>query len=210
VEPTVVPLPLFKLGGSLLDLPDWPRRVGRLLEERGVPRCLLVVGGGTAADVVREWDRRHALGDETAHRLALESLRLTAALATTLLPGARLVRTRPEAESAWRHGPCAVVDVPGFVELAERGDPRAHPAPLPHTWDVTSDALAAWIALRWPASELWLLKSTGLPAADLPFDEAAARGLVDRHFPRIAPQVPRLAWVDLRSERPVPVEWRPD
>ncbi|MBW3540464.1 MAG: hypothetical protein KY476_09345 [Planctomycetes bacterium] len=49
---------VYKLGGSLLTLPGFEQRLERLLASRPEDeRPLVVVGGGAAADVVREWDR---------------------------------------------------------------------------------------------------------------------------------------------------------
>jgi hypothetical protein len=55
---------------------------------------------------------------------------------------------------------------------------------LPHTWDVTSDSIAALVAARLAADELVLLKST-LSAGNGSANELAAAGLVDAHFPRV-------------------------
>lgn len=43
-------------------------------------RTWVVVGGGRAADVVRQWDQLHALSPAAAHRLAIETMRQTAGL----------------------------------------------------------------------------------------------------------------------------------
>ncbi|MDC0274171.1 hypothetical protein OAK91_05515, partial [Planctomycetaceae bacterium] len=68
-------LVVYKLGGSLLDLPDLGQRLMRLWSRRPEEeRRLLIVGGGKFADVVREWDARFGLGDEDAHELAVMSL----------------------------------------------------------------------------------------------------------------------------------------
>src|SRR5262249_34902973 len=69
---------VVKVGGSLY---DWPDLAGRLQDWLGQPserRVLLVPGGGVTADVVRDLDQRHALGEERAHWLALHALALNA------------------------------------------------------------------------------------------------------------------------------------
>ncbi|MFN0199054.1 MAG: hypothetical protein ACKVT0_20080, partial [Planctomycetaceae bacterium] len=68
---------VFKLGGSLLELPDLGIRVNHLLRfyqqsHRPVSlQPLIVVGGGRITDVIRDWDRVHHLGDVSAHELAM-------------------------------------------------------------------------------------------------------------------------------------------
>src|SRR5262249_17829191 len=67
---------VVKVGGSLFDLQDLGPRLHALLTVR--PQCspLLVPGGGAVADVVRALDRRHQLGEETSHWLALQAMSL--------------------------------------------------------------------------------------------------------------------------------------
>jgi aspartokinase-like uncharacterized kinase len=54
--------------------------------------------------------------------------------------------------------------------------------PLPHTWDVTSDSISAWIASTLGATQLVLVKPPG----------AAGEGAVDSYFARAI--APGLRW----------------
>ncbi len=87
---------LYKIGGSLLDLPDLAQRMQQLLSLRTKTVPLILVGGGPTADVVRRWDRIHQLGEQRAHWLAIHSLSLNEALLAELLP--RCVRVRSKVE----------------------------------------------------------------------------------------------------------------
>jgi aspartokinase-like uncharacterized kinase len=183
---------LFKLGGSLLTLPDLGRRARAALQQR--PRCrpLMVVGGGAAAELVREWDRLHGLGDDVAHRLAIRAMNCTAFLAAAVIDGARTVSSIDEIATAWDSGELPVL-LPEPL-LAALESPADH---LPPSWDVTSDSIAAWLALRLGAVELVLLKSTDLPTGGI--GEAVRDCAVDRYFPTLAGAVARLTWVNLRA-----------
>lgn len=163
-------LTVVKVGGSLYDLPDLGPRLVRCLRE--LEPVLVVPGGGASADVVRAWDRQHGLGEEAAHWLALRSLSLNAHFLAQLLPGAPVVQDINEDQ------PCAILDAYAFGR-ADEGRPGA----LPHMWDVTSDALAARVAVVARARRLLLLKSTDIPP-DIDWAEAGACGLVDRWFAR--------------------------
>ena len=182
VPPPSAPPPptCYKLGGSLFDLPDLADRVAAALA--GERRALLVCGGGAVADAVRGWDRVHRLGEERAHRLACESLGLTARFVAELI-GAELAGDRETAGDVWGRGSVCVLDLPRLLAAEEPRDP----APPPHAWETTSDALAAWIARRWPAERLVLLKSC---------DERP--GAVDAHFARFAAGL-EVGWVNLRA-----------
>jgi hypothetical protein len=69
----------------------------------------------------------------------------------------------------------------------EQAEPQAPGDRLPHSWDVTSDSIAARLAAVVDADELVLLKSADPPAeGGASLLQWAARGYVDRHFPQAA------------------------
>lgn len=182
-----------KVGGSLYDLPDLAARLQSWLTEVMDQSVLLVPGGGPTADVVRRFDQLHQLGEERAHWLALRSLTLNAHFLLTLLPRTQLVLQPEEWPSNCRVG---VLDPHAF---ACRDEER--PGALPHTWNVTSDSLAARVALMAGARRLILLKSTDLPEGTT-WSAAGALDLVDRCFAALveAGELP-VQWVNLRQLR---------
>lgn len=188
---------LFKIGGSLLQLPELGERVAAVMAQRPDHLPLLLPGGGKAADLVREWDDAHQLGDEPAHWLAVRAMELNAAMLATVLPDAELVACREAAVAVTAAGRIPVLAPLRFLQTEE---PKST-TPLPHNWDVTSDSIAAWIALHWPAAELVLVKSCPAPAT---VDETDA---VDPWFPQLASKLPRMSWVNLRDEAPVIEAW---
>ena len=78
-----------------------------------------------------------------------------------------------------------VVDHAGVLAAHDRGQvPVIAPLqwlrsmdPLPHSWDVTSDSIAAWLAGALDAERLVLIKSAG----------ASGPALVDAYFARALP-----------------------
>ena len=189
-SPTHLPTAVVKLGGSLLDLPDLVQRLDQLRPEWG-PRPLVVVGGGGAANLVREWDQQHQLGEERAHWLALDALALTSRLLAALWPIACVVQ-RGEYEAVWGRGQVPLANAREWFE-----DSLAEQAPTPpHSWLTTTDTIAAWIAAITGAESLWLLKSVPGPAS---IAEATKLDLVDPHFAEWAPAGIPIHWVNLRK-----------
>jgi aspartokinase-like uncharacterized kinase len=186
---------VVKVGGSLFDLAGLGPRLAAWLAARDDRHALLVPGGGPTADVVRRLDRTHGLGEERCHWLALRALTLNAHALAELLPAARVVAGLDGAAAAWRAGGVAVLDAHAFL-LADEGRPGA----LPHSWDVTSDAVAARVAVVAGARGLVLLKSTDVPEG-IGWDEAARRGLVDKMMADVLRAAPGLSvWaVNFRS-----------
>jgi aspartokinase-like uncharacterized kinase len=191
-------LVVFKLGGSLLDLPDLPDRVRWATRQRP-DRALIVVGGGPAVDVVRDQDRRHELGDERSHWLAVEAMESNSRSLATRLPEAVLVANHQQLRAS-----VAILLPTSFLR---RHETESNAEVLPHSWDVTSDSIAAWVARFAGASELVLLKSTSLSERST-FEDAAAAKLLDAHFPRAAKHLPRVSWCNLREPEPRIVAWR--
>ena len=184
---------VIKVGGSLLEWVGLPDRLPTLLAEQERP-VVLIVGGGRAADLVRDLDRRHDLGEERAHALALRALDLTAHVLAALVPGLEVVPSVADLDRMKRSGQIPILAPRLFLDE----DDRLGPAPLPHSWAVTSDAIAARVAVRLAAAELLLLKSAALPpGADRA--EAARLGLVDPAFPTASRPLGRVSYRNLRD-----------
>jgi aspartokinase-like uncharacterized kinase len=188
-------LVVVKVGGSLFDWPDLRLRLAEWLAWQFPARLLLVPGGGATADVVRAFDRQHGLGEETAHWLALRALTLNAFFLAELLPraGLHVVRRLDDCPALWDQGRVPVIDAHAFG-LADEEQPGC----LPHSWSVTSDALAARVALVAGASQLVLLKSVTIPPG-LSWDEASRQGFVDDFFPRVAARLADVSALNLRE-----------
>lgn len=192
-----MPVTVVKLGGSLFDLPDLVDRLMQLLFTERVAAAVMIPGGGPFADVVRNLDNVHELNEQAAHQIAVQSLSLSAHLVSNLSPELKLVSVEELSQEIFASKSIPVIDTADFV--------LKH-SPLPHSWDVTSDSIAAWLASLHPESQLLLLKSCPLPAGITP-ELAAQLGLVDRYFPEIARLAGKIAWCHLRSDSPDIQTW---
>jgi aspartokinase-like uncharacterized kinase len=181
---------VVKLGGSLL---EWPGLVARLqswLAAQPPSVNVLIVGGGALVDKLRELDAAHNLPAAASHLLAIRAMTVTAALVAELVPRARLFEAIEQLDRSELDAP-QILDVRRFLS-----QDRASGDPLPASWDVTSDSIAARVATALDAHELVLLKSA-LPAGPANFEALARSGYVDAYFPRAA-QTSRIRCVNLR------------
>ena len=163
---------VVKVGGSLYDWPDLGPRLRAFLGSLADPDRLVVPGGGGTGNVVRALDATHQLGAEVSHWLALRGCAVNAHFLGALLPGCVVV---PEPLGV--RG-VAVLDPLAFTE-ADEGQPGC----LQHSWNATSDAVAARAAVV-AGGELVLLKSVTIPPG-MDWGEAARMGLVDSVLPGI-------------------------
>ncbi len=138
---------VVKIGGSLIK--EAPELVGRLVKEFGsesptfveevgasgrLPFSVLIVpGGGIFADAVRETDEMYSLGADAAHWMAILGMEQYACY---LLDKSRALATESIADLAQG------VSILFPYRLLKTRDP------LPHSWDVTSDTIAAWVAVQ--------------------------------------------------------------
>jgi aspartokinase-like uncharacterized kinase len=184
-------LTVVKVGGGLGDdaLPALCSMLGKL----GARHPLLVVPGGASfADAVREADRRFGLRAATAHRMAILGMEQFGWLLSELIPGAERC-----ADLARVGAGRTTVLLPAALPLDA----------LPASWRVTSDSIAAWVADRARAGRLVLVKEVdGLyadwpprqePLTHLTVAELAAlrAGGVDEHLPAVLESAHFETWV---------------
>jgi aspartokinase-like uncharacterized kinase len=192
-------LAVIKVGGSLLDWPELPGRLTEFLNGRRArmpaERAVLIAGGGPAADLIRLLDQVHGLGDRTAHVLALHALDLTAIMLAAILPRSSPVDRIEALSTAWDAGDIPILVPRSILSAIDRSGSGFNP--LPESWDVTSDTIAARIAAYLEAESLILLKSASVPVGTS--RAAAARlGLVDPILPLAARALPSVAYLNLR------------
>lgn len=184
---------VLKLGGSLLTIPDLMNRLEAVIYRLRPSPVLIVPGGGAAADVIRDLDRKLLLSPEKAHRDSIAAMSYNAALLCRLNKSLRLVRHHDEARRVWSEGHTAVLDADSF--LFEQTD-KTSGGSLPASWDITSDSIAAWTARNWQADRLILAKSCDAPETS--FSVLCQLGMIDRAFEKTVGNL-RTEWLNLRS-----------
>lgn len=188
----------------MLDLAGLAPRIRHWLAGQLAAPTLLVAGGGRLADVLRDADRLHGLGETASHWLCLRAMTIHAEMLATLLPEAMLCRSIAD----WRArpmAPLAILDPWSFMRDEER---RLPGAALPESWQATSDSIAARVAQGIGAGELVLLKSE-LPRPGATLARASAAGYVDPLLPHFGGCLPAIRCVNLRADGFPQVHWSP-
>jgi aspartokinase-like uncharacterized kinase len=202
------PLTVLKVGGSLFDVPDLEIRLRRWRNSLASQQVILVPGGAKLVRTLRSAQAKFGFDHETAHWLAVRALKRNAIYLSGLLSsddaGVEIVET---VQSPMGSNNCVVLDCYAFL-LMDEGKPGC----LPHSWSVSSDSIAARVALVGNAAELILLKSVDIPI-NLGWEKPATECFVDSYFPVIAEQIRqenptmRIRTINFRARPWSPAHW---
>ena len=184
---------VMKIGGSLADDFAVLKATCRELETLAKTyRILIVPGGGRFADTVRDLYREIHLSDDVAHKMAILAMDQFGLLLSDLIAGALTVYSL---EGAKKLSKIAIPLIFLPSRLMFKKDP------LEHSWDVTSDSIAAYVAGLMGAEKLILVTDVdGIFTSDPKANSNARlneelfasellkwdkRTSVDRYLPRI-------------------------
>jgi aspartokinase-like uncharacterized kinase len=162
------PALVVKVGGALSGVPGALDDVSEALVALATRVPVVVVpGGGPFAEQVRRAQREVGATEDAAHWMAVLGMEQYAHLLADHVPGAHLADTLDALRGA---GAGEVLIFAPYRWMRQED-------PLPHTWDVTSDSIAAVVAAALDAPELLLVKAvTGTPET-----------LADPYFPIARP-----------------------
>ncbi|WP_135609382.1 amino acid kinase [Methanococcoides sp. AM1] len=135
---------VLKIGGSLIEQADDLLKaiMEQIVSTESKVKIVVVPGGGVFANGIREASRAYSIGDEAAHWMAVAAMEQYAYLLVDKsgMPSIDDTDNVPEGMS---------ILLP--YKLLKTTDE------LEHSWDVTSDTIAAWVAHRIDAA---LIKAT--------------------------------------------------
>src|SRR3954466_15285645 len=129
-------LTVIKIGGGLTWVPGALDRVCRTVGSLSHDWPLVVVpGGGPFAEGIREFDRRMGLSADAAHWMAILAMDQYAHVLQSRIPDSVLVEESGCIRGALAGGRAVVLAPFRWMKSADV---------LPHSWDITSDSIAAF------------------------------------------------------------------
>lgn len=154
---------VIKLGGSLLEtgkMFDCLKHIVKATEP-----TVVVCGGGDFANHIRTAQKKWQFDDVAAHEMAILAMQQTAIMCQNLRPEFVIASSVSEIKN--HH---FVIWSPNITEL--------NAAHIPATWNITSDSLAAWLAMKLNAKKFVMVKSCKIDPALTPI-ELTQRGIID-------------------------------
>jgi 5-(aminomethyl)-3-furanmethanol phosphate kinase len=149
MNPPPVPFSVIKIGGGLAAVPGALDRICQAVSASACDHRILVVpGGGAFADSVRQFDRTMGLSSDAAHWMAILAMDQYAHVLAERIP-ATLIEEPGALLQALPSSGVAVLAPYRWMRSADV---------LPHSWEVTSDSIAAFVAGALDAARLILIK----------------------------------------------------
>jgi aspartokinase-like uncharacterized kinase len=139
---------VLKVGGILA---KDPTSLVRLCQELSVLakayRILIVPGGGEFADTVRKFDKTYSLSNTVAHKMAILAMDQYGFFLSDITPNSYVFYSLKEISNSVR----------GMLPIFLPSKFMFREDPLEHSWEVTSDTIAAYIADLLHAEKLILV-----------------------------------------------------
>ena len=184
------PIRVIKIGGSLLqrqgllsDLHSWQ---STLVDQMA---NVWITGGGAAVDALRKQDQTLGLSNDAAHWASIKAMDDNTATLARRLSNWQITNEPKDvlqlADKQTNNLGSPQLSTKNWLLQTHRwikstnNRPGSHQQ-LPRSWDVTSDSIAAWVAIQLRASQLILLKSCLVPTATIP--KLARLGIVDPYL----------------------------
>jgi dihydroneopterin aldolase len=164
--PTVI-----KLGGSFAFSASLLRWTAAIAGCAG--RVVIVPGGGPFADTVRTAQAKMGFDDRAAHHMGLLAMEQYGCAIKSLHDSFSLADS---IDSIHRE----LLD--GRVPVWLSAHMALGATDIPHSWDVTSDSLAAWLAGKIDAERLLLVKHLEPARGTMRASDLPARDIVDKAF----------------------------
>lgn len=164
---------VVKLGGSLYNTVELKRWLHTLADISLSTPIVIVPGGGPFADQVRNAQTHHHFDDATAHYMALIAMKQFGLMLSAL-------EAKCQAFDAQRPEQALSVWLPEDALLSE--------PVLTHSWDLTSDSLALWLASKLKAEQLFLVKQVDTTLRSV--RQLTTHHVIDRSFANLFANYP--------------------
>jgi len=142
---------VFKIGGKILEdyknLECTISQLKKLYDDNTLQKIIIIPGGGSYANFIRSIDKKLVLGDDLAHWMAIFSMDYNGKELNKNFPDFECIDDFKNIQRAKR---IFCIFLP-YNYLRKKDE-------LPHSWDVTSDSIAIYIANKLNLNECYLIK----------------------------------------------------
>ena len=169
---------VVKVGGSLYQsdrLAACLKKLASLAEQEAI---VIVPGGGPFADQVRQAQNSFKFSDSVAHHMAILAMAQFGLILASLLPDSLTFSCTKD---------ISINQASLSIWLPD--EQLLHEQHLTHSWNVTSDRLALWLAYQLKAKQLILIKHASLSSATS-LSQLSQQHVIDHAFPDLYQHIP--------------------
>lgn len=195
---------VIKVGGSLMQQKSLARDLAAFLDTIGTHQVVLLTGGGPAVKGMRELGDKLPYSEAEAHWQCIKLMGDLTRSMSESFPNSQAVTSWQQVEAAWQADRIPWLVIEPFLREDEHQEDH-----LPHSWDVSSDSIAAHLARRHQA-DLILLKACPLPAKKAKATDYARLGIVDPYFSLVAKKLKSWKICNLPGGPLEAIEFEPD
>ena len=142
---------LFKISGKILDnskyLINTIAQLTQLFEDKIIEKIIIIPGGGKLANLIRNLYYEFNLDDELAHWMAVYAINFNGLELSKKFP--HLKETEKFAELDKEINTISIFLPYNYLKKEDK---------IPHSWDVTSDSIALYLASEFNLNECYLIK----------------------------------------------------
>jgi len=147
----VIETAIFKIGGKILDnskfLINCIAQLTQLYEDNIIQKIILIPGGGSIANFVRQIYIKFEFDEELAHWIAVYSMNFNGIELKKKFPHLEIV---DDIKNIHKKNKIITIFLPyNFLKLKDK---------LPHSWDVTSDSITLFLAHELKLKQCFLIK----------------------------------------------------
>jgi len=162
---------VVKLGGSLYNTPELRCWLNILDEAAKQQPIIIVPGGGPFANQVRDAQQLHQFDDRHAHHMAILAMAQFGLLLKGITAKCQLFYFSADEP----------VSIPMGLSVWLPNESLLSQAEIMHSWTITSDSLALWLANKLHAEQLILIKQNYL-SNNRSISELCKLGVIDVGF----------------------------
>ena len=123
---------VIKIGGSL-----FPKHAIELTKNLKNTKTLIITGGGEFANTIRKYDKSEKFSNDITHQTAIECMDIISKLLNDKFTFTQTINNLQEANQATQNNKIPILLCSEFLKDKD---------PFEHSWNVTSDSIAAYIS----------------------------------------------------------------
>lgn len=142
---------IVKIGGKILEklenIESTITQFKHLINKNIIQRVIIIPGGGSNVNFIRELDKKLSIGDDLAHWMSIYAMNLNGIKINERFSDIKCINDYHQLLKS--NEPFSIFLPFDYLKFSDK---------LPHSWDITSDSIALYLAYKLKLNECYLIK----------------------------------------------------